>query len=720
MTITHRYFPLRFVSSGSRTLLSLLLTALPLSAQWTVDRNIPISATNFHSVTPAVTTAAAGDTITLFGSVDSAGVLPFSDAQTGEIFPLLLKPGCTLTTGGSTPVYIWNTSAATPNLIEVQGTTSLSLTKIVGINFLGGGNAILSESNGASDQIQLLVKDCRFSHNQFGISTRKLADGHAETSIRSCVIGDGFPTTGATAAFATPHSVGIRYYAEGNPTVGVVGEIIDLTSQGAFTSTNPQSALFPGEDFGKSALTRLVEVLVRDDDGVQQYPLANVGNYTPTQINEAVVTIQGGNWIGGDASLSGGWDVALLARARGQDPHPFASFTSGYTITVAGTTMTGFREDGIYADGTLNGRGHITLSGGCIIQETDDFGAVFDEQRYNGIHLYTEEGYMGLTSAANSLLNNRGNGLYANSGGELVADTSAFRLGAPYGIFLDVAKTQSHENDSHGIYLRNEPNFQPRGWMGGTIRQDPGKLFNLDTDSGSFLEPNGQGLINRCGVSNNGKSGIRILSSGGPGLNGEDPDDNPSGIAVRVSNTIIWNNPEGGLSTTWKNGAPGFETLRKGFYLVPVTHSTMVGNGSPTVDWTIEIDDQNGFVGAGRCYYERIDPGASATLYRTNLWNNIFVRDPFTGLGTDLGLVLNNGFVLGATVVDDTFTTYTDSQVAVAGTRAKAFWGVNPFNLTAEMSDELSIPFLGAGGYLLTSSLPGQFFLNPSGSSINI
>lgn len=705
-----------FAARSSQLAIAISLTALPLSAQWTVDRSLPITATNFHTITLAVNAAAAGDTITVFGASNGSGALPFSDAQTGEVFPILLKPGCTLTTGGSIPVYVWNTQASAPNLIEIQGTTTLSLTRVLGIHFLGGANAILAKSDSSSNQIRLLVRDCRFAKNQYGVSTIKEVDGHAEASIRSCTIGDSVPTTGAAPPHLNPPTAGLRFRASGNATVGVAGEVIDLSTNGAFASMNPQPAPWNSGDLGKPAVSRLVEVYAFDDDGQVQYPSAPSGNYTPSQINEISVDVQGGNWVGGDVSIDGGWDVGLLAQARGQGTNGivnFESFTSGYSITMAGTTVTGFREEGIYADGSLNGRGSLTLSGNCVIEETDTPSASFDDQRFNGIHLYTQEGYMGLTCSSSSFLHNRGNGLYASSGGEFNTAEDDFRLGAPYGIYLEVAKTKFHNNDSHGIYLRNQPEVQAHGWLGGTIHQDPGKQFNQDTDSGSFLEPNGQGLINRCGISNNGKAGVRILASGDSGLNGGGPDNNPSGISIRLSNSIVWNNPEGGFSANWINGPLGEEGNRKGYFLVPVTHSTMVGNGSPTTDWTIEIDDQNSFVGAGRCYYERIDPGLSAIKYRTNLWNNILVRNPSIGNDFDLGPVLDNRFSLGLTVVDFNTSAYLDHQIAIAGTRGKAFWGMNRYTNSAEMSDQLA-PFLGAGSYSLSSFLPGQFFLDPN------
>lgn len=724
MTISLSSIFSQLAARSSQLAIAISLTALPLSAQWTVDRSLPITATNFHTITLAVNAAAAGDTITVFGASNGSGALPFSDAQTGEVFPILLKPGCTLTTGGSIPVYVWNTQASAPNLIEIQGTTTLSLTRVLGIHFLGGANAILAKSDSSSNQIRLLVRDCRFAKNQYGVSTIKEVDGHAEASIRSCTIGDSVPTTGAAPPHLNPPTAGLRFHASGNPTVGVAGEVIDLSTNGAFASMNPQPAPWNSGDLGKPAVSRLVEVYAFDDDGQVQYPSAPSGNYTPSQINEISVDVQGGNWVGGDVSIDGGWDVGLLAQARGQGTNGivgFESFTSGYTVTMAGTTVTGFREEGIYADGSLNGRGSLTLSGNCVIEETDTPSASFDDQRFNGIHLYTQEGYMGLTCSSSSFLHNRGNGLYANSGGEFNTAEDDFRLGAPYGIYLEVAKAKFHNNDSHGIYLRNQPEVQAHGWLGGTIHQDPGKQFNQDTDSGSFLEPNGQGLINRCGISNNGKAGVRILASGDSGLNSGGPDDNPSGISIRLSNSIVWNNPEGGFSANWLNGPLGEETNRKGYFLAPVSHSTFVKNGSaPSFDWSMEIDDQNSFSGAGRCFYERVDPGPLATKYRTNLWNNIFVRDPFTGSGPDFGIVLNNIFSPNLTVIDFNTFAYQDHQIAVGGCRGIAFWGANKYNSSAQMSDDAILPMLGSGSYLLSSVLPNQFFLDPLGPPLDI
>ncbi len=612
------------------------------------------------------------------------------------------------------------------DLLTIQGAPTLSLTRIIGINFLGGDTAIKASSTGQANQIQLLVKDCRFAFNETGVwATGQVGgmgagDGYVECSVRSAIFGDTIPATTSTPPFQNKPTAGIRFHSLNEVGPGVVGEVIDLTTVGNFVQMAP-APLFVQHDLAANSVTRLVEVFAGSGEATRvEYPGFATGDYTPQTINEAIVSIQGGDWNGGVSNVagSGGWDVGLLAQAQGVVPVgvPFQSFTCGYQVTMTGATLRKFREEAIYADGTINGRGLLTVNGGSILKTTGSPSAPFDDQRHNGIHAYSIEGYMGIFLANSQILNHRGNGLYAVNGGAHASDESTLELGAPFGIYLDIRKDNIHGNEANGIYLREE-HAGPNGFIGGTIHQNPGGLFNIDADNGDFLQPNGQGIINRCAISNNGKAGFRVLANGNDGTLQGPPFEVPSGVAVRLSNSFIWNNPEGGISSTWNTGSAASVTDRKGYYLVPVTHCTLVGNGGPGFDWNIEIDDQDG-ANAGRCRYERIDPG-SLTKYRTNLWNDIFIRDPNIGLAADFGNVLNNGILPSATVVD-TGGPYNDDVVAIAGCRGKAFWGGNPFTGSAEMTDTPSIPFAGIGSYVLTSTNPGQFFLAYSGPPSNI
>jgi len=711
---------------GSRLLCAVCLTALPLSAQLTVDRSQPLGGNNYYSITLAVgAVSGPGTTITIFGDGSATGVIPYSDVYPGypESFPIVVPAGTTLTTGGSLPVYVWNTNPSAPDLFTIQGAPTLTLTRIIGLNLLGGDNAIMAESNSSTALIKLQVKDCRFAFNKYGVTAIGKAvsgDGYVECSVRSATFGDSIPATTAVPPFQNKPTVGIRFHSDNTANPGVLGEVIDLSTVGNFAQMAPAPPLLGPNDLAASSVTRLVEVFVGKGDATRvEYPGALSGNYAAQKINEAIVTIQGGDWNGGaPVAGTGGWDIGLFAQAQGFVPVgiPFQSFTCGYQVTMTGATLTGFREEAIYADGTVNGRGLLTVNGGSILQTTGQLSVPFDEHRYNGIHVYSVESYMGVTLANSQLLDNRGNGLYARNDGEHASNESTFELGAPFGIYLDIQKDKIHRNEANGIYLREE-HAAPNGFIGGTIHQDPNSQFNIDADTGDFLEPNGQGILNRCAISNNGKAGFRVLANGDDGTLHGAPFELPSGVALRISNAMIWNNPEGGISSTWDTRSSALVTDRKGYYLVPVTHSTLVGNGGPGFDWSIEIDDQDG-TNAGRCRYERIDPG-SLIQYRTNLWNDIFVRDPSTGTGNDFGNVLNNVILPGATVKDIGTNVYGDDNVAVAGCRAIAFWQGAPID-AARLSEVLTMPFIGSGGYNLSSTNPGQFYLDPFGIATDI
>ncbi|MFK5954838.1 MAG: hypothetical protein QM477_00155 [Planctomycetota bacterium] len=196
-------------------------------------------------------------------------------------------------------------------------------------------------------------------------------------------------------------------------------------------------------------------------------------------------------------------------------------------------------------------------------------------------------------------------------------------------------------------------------------------------------------------------SGVKIRAIGDSGIVPGEPDTIPAGVSILLSNNFIWNNPEGGIRGQWLES--GFD---KGFFLVPIAHNTLVGNGGPGFDWSLEIDDQNGLSSTPRAIYEWDEPGPVALQYRTNIWNTTLVRDPNTGLGPDLGPVLVD---MANSALDDGVVDLDADIVGFAGTRGNGFWGP-PGASNPRMSLQTNITFVGVvGGFNLASTLPGQF-----------
>jgi hypothetical protein len=681
----------------------------------------------FTSITDALQVSVAGDTVNVLGMVDQVSglVVGYNQANyfTGgsqETFPLQVPAGVTVQKFGIAPVFVWDSLGGSnaPNLVQISQSMSFQPTRIIGLSFLGGNNAIYSTASGSGNRVDLLVNECRFSRNRVGVFTQSQQGGLARTAVRNCLVSDQVPNSVGAQPALQDQQVGAKFWAiesEQSIPSETIGEILNLTTSGSFTAMDPQDPNSGQNGYRTLNLktSRLVEVWALGTDmEVHEHPNAPT-NYMKAPIPKVALDIIGGDWVGGD-STNGGWDVGLFAEARGDDfwnwaigSDRLADYRSGFEITMSGTTLSNFQEDGIYCGAALSGRGNLSMGDGASVTDTG-LGGMPSETRRSGLHAYHEEGYLGLEVQGCQFSGNRGNGLHFNADGEYACDDSEQRLAVPYGLYLDVNKSSMHHNGGHGIYMENQAPAQPSSFVGGTIFQDADGTFNIEEDGQGFGLPNGQGRINRCGISNNGMAGVRIEAEGEHGVFPDDPNSAPSGVAVRFSNSMIWNNPEGGVSATWLPTG-GNHLAAKGFFLAPVSHCTLVANGDDTHNWNVEFDDQDKEASFQRAVYEWIEPG-SLRLYRTDFWNSIFVRNPNNGNGPDLGPVAG---VQGNSVVDDNVTMPTSDQIGIAGVRGNSFWGANGFGL-AQMSDQAIIPFKGVGQFQVASTNYKQFLLSNS------
>jgi len=671
---------------------------------------------NFHSITAAAGTATGADTIEVH-ALDPTGLAGYSQINTNESYPIALARGVTVRGVGNGPVYIWSDAAVPPtSLFTLAAGSGNKLTTIRGLQFIGGSSAITASASALSQANQALLRECSFRSQRIAVISIATNGAQCEISLRDCLLQEGgVPTTGATAVLES-QDAGFQFHAIGSGGSGgsqvpskVVAEIIELQVSGAFATTGGLTTQGDLAMMGVPTASRIVDIYAQGDNSRKQYdPDPTVSQTIP----EVLLTTQGGTWTGG---TSFGWDMGIYAEAQGPGLLPY-NFHAGWQITMTGTTVKDFALDGFYGMSDRGSRGLLDMNGSTQISNTQ--GGLIGNL-YNGIHLFSGEqgGYVGLLATSSSIAGNAGHGLFAhNSASPVGVNTSGYYLIAPEGIFLQARTCTFEKNGGAGLSVLVGDQEGGNSWVGGTIHQHqtgPGVWDFVLDGSEAFLEPHGQGTLQRNIFDANGQAAIEVRGNGSDGVRSGQPDETPAGVAFRVSSSMIWNHKMGALDATW---APAFgdPNLRKGFYLVPVTQDTMCFNGDATTgkDWTMEIDDQGGVAGAqARCVYEKLDP-VSLIKYRTMVYNSILFRDPLnpTSLATDLGPILNSN-IPGALYsrIDDNAVTLLDSQIGFAGTRGRGFWGTGSGG-GDKMTNSPSVPFIGplnAG-----SSNPLQFFLS--------
>jgi len=128
--------------------------------------------------------------------------------------------------------------------------------------------------------------------------------------------------------------------------------------------------------------------------------------------------------------------------------------------------------------------------------------------------------------------------------------------------------------------------------------------------------------VNACAVSNNGEAGFRFRIVGHHGSLGVGGGWRAA-ANVRLVNNSVWNNPAGGVYAVLEP-PPG---INEGpYFLVPLVHDTLAGNGSAQAPWSIEISELA--AAQGDTLYQFQDP--SGQDLRCLLANSIFERKVFT------------------------------------------------------------------------------------------
>ena len=695
---------------------------------------LPGGATRTSSLTAAANAAIAGDTILVQGLVDLAtgqilgyseqAWYPYQQTWGAETFPILLKAGVTLKPADSTPVYVWSITSPT-SLIELQAPTSspVALTRIEGLTLIGGIVGVQArQTTGTASQT--LLKSLVLNRNAIGAEFAAEST-NVGASVRECVISDFSITTPMTPPQDQGQSIGLKFEArDGGPSSqagNLQAEVVELTTSGAFANMAPLAWNTTNDlerDHGIQTGTRLIEVHVHGS--IREHPSAPT-SFTPVDISDVQLTVQGGDLDGRETSTTG-WDVGLYTSASSGETTTNWDYYSGYRVSVSGTSLHACRLAGILATTTVNTRGRVeTVAQTEIFDVGTSSTHVNDDYRRSGVHLFALEGYLGFIGMNASSSRNTGNGIWAHHYAEILA----LPCFLPQGTFVGLFRFEAHENDGNGIEF-HVGDLDGTGIVGGTAHYDlDGQMIRRHlSDDGENFQVNvgvngaadlefGQGRIDRCAISNNGEGGIFARSQGT--FDDQDPDGAAATINCRISNSFIWNNPRAAGTTTYCglfvqldpiSGADPDEV--RGLCLLPVTHCTFANNGG-TASWSAEFED--GSDASASAYYGRYawsrlhDPYLATALY-----DSIFYRDIPSYALSDFGPNFELDMI--GTWDSNPGGQVNSWEIGVAGIRAQsATWAGE-----SKSNQSTPSPFVN---FVPNSLSPLGLFLNPSVSNIS-
>jgi len=604
------------------------------------------------SITQAASLAGPGDFIRIIGMTDPATGKPVGYTESnffgnaGEVFPITIADGISVYTTGS-PVYVYSAiPSGTTALFTLAANTGSNQTRIAGITFLGGQIAIDADADGSSGAIvkDILLQDLTFHNNGTGVSAVCAND------VTLSFVADDCRITGAMPVLANPPGIlamdiGFRFQANGNGSTGlpkVTASINSLVTAGPFTGLGGASA---GADvdipFG-SGLSRVIEVHAQGDS-----PEIDAQSQL-NPIPEVILNINGGTLHGGPATNgSGGWDFGVYSSVTSTTSGGL-SYHAGTTVNLNGVVVDSFRKAGIYAVGGRLSRGLINLRGQAIVRNTGT-GLQHDSSKYpihNGVHLFSIEGYLGLSSADSTSEDNAGNGVFLSCPGTQQAESIT-----EYGLYLAMKRTQLHGNGDSGLEMYSgvptelSP-FSQGSIVGGTWSRDTsqggaGDPILAQGDPAASL-PFGQGVVDQCAISNNDLWGIHVRVQGETDFRM---------AFCRFVNTIIWNNLEEGLrgdiSLAQGSNNP------HGTMLTPMVQCTLAGNGDNSLA-SLEFADPGVLPNIGYAYS---NPGSATPDFATEIDNTILQRknpaDSDLGPNLDVvrGLGTTSSGLLGATVI---------------------------------------------------------------------
>lgn len=680
----------RFLSFG----MAALALAPPLVSQnqlWIVD---PAGGGTHTTITAAAAVADDGDDILIKPFIGSnPALLTGYTESSGEVFPITIQPGVHVKkwgNGGET-LAVWSSTASPPSaLFKLVGSPTARATRIEDIFFFGGTRAIQVDTNSDFNGV---IARCQFGWNTMAIDVENASSSEIDLAIRDCKIRSPLPIPPGDndpPVFQDP-AVGIRLHAvrasaSGEPPVVNV-EIRNLETIGSFDSMATTGPSIPGTYYlGASAqqyFTRLIEIYIHGDGDKEH---SGAGGFAP--IPEVNVNLLGGDLAGKATSNdpSAGWDVGVFATTRAIGDQ-LRDFGGGYRIDANGGIIDGFKLAGVHAVVARWHRGEVSLGGGVTVRDTGRHLNQAPDNDHSGVQLYCDEAYLGLKADQATSSSNLGHGVFARTKSTILDNQHK----APSGLYFEVADMEIHENGKHGIAMQVESD----GIVGGA-------WHFVDIGGGSFVRSlvrmpgydysvdYGQGVIDSCSISNNGEAGVHFLTS------------YPSTFFnVRLVNSIIWNNFDGGYLADFDEDSDSTPT-----FLVPLAHCTVAGNEATGSNeaFSINIREHNR-AGGFTPTYAWSGPGGSL---RTKFYNSILQRkDPSEDDFPEQMIVGANKFVL-----DDAFPVGL-REIGAAGLR---YQDSEPASPLFAWSIHDTSPF-EASSILWTSLDATQFYLGNLGAN---
>jgi hypothetical protein len=667
------------------------------------------------TIRAAADVATVGDTILIHGITSGGLPTGYSESHIGggESFPITIQPGVTVKPFSAQDiVMVWTNGTSTPSeLFRILGTNAQpqAAVRIEDLQFYGGACAIRffdhDPLSGTSfNFVRGVIARCEFAWQTLAIDCQVENSTLATIAVRDSRIHSikVIPSSQNDSPNYVAPSVGIRLHAKegSSPSLGknparVDAEIRNLRTAGAFESMAQTGLAIPSyaalenftAQFPASEFTRLIEVYAEDFGTFKEHSLPSPFAPIP-QVN---VLMLGGDCEGASSSnpsfQQAGWDVGLFCSAgwsnSGSLDEPL-DFCAGYHVETSGTKLTGFRYAGIYASSGIFTRGTIELGSGTLVAETGrQASRTVDTNTYSGVHMYLDEGYLGLLADSATVRDNTGEGIFLHTKNTLQKSDMA----SPSGNYLDVKNCALYGNDGNGIAMR----ILTDGIVGGAWHFVNQTRTLLEVPGIDYSVAHGQGSIHNCSISSNGEAGMHFRVKGSTSAG------SPTMANTRITNTIVWNNPLGAYlaDLTGEDSAP--------YFLVPFAHCTFAGNGDGTNgDFTVWVEEE---VGEDATYTWNGNGGTVSTKF----FNSILERKSSSAV--DFGPGMHAIGTASALLEDDSNILMTINQIGCSGLRYMPPSG-GPL---LDISIDEATPFVNASNWSTLD--PTRFYLLNLGSS---
>jgi hypothetical protein len=621
----------------------------------------------------------------------------------GEGFPITINSGVYVRPyGPSDTVLVWSSATNPPSAIFrllSSSSPGATPTRIEELFILGGKRAIKIASKDENDspgvEFSGVIARCQFAGNQIAVDLINDVEMIANIAIRDCKIRSGSPQI--PSGIADPpvlqsQNIGIRLLAVEPENAAVPPQInaeiknLDTVGTFDFMSSN-HFPIFDGwHDIELPPLvydfTRLIEILAKGRGTNLEH--SNLPNLTP--IPEVKVQFIGGNLYGmaDQNNLDAGWQVGIYACTSYFGNLTHKDFLAGYKVETSGTIVDGFKLAGVHGTCKEWGRGEISLNGNTEVRGTGRQSAPSSSNtKFNGVHMTAFYSYLHLDATDSNIHTNTGSGIYLRAQSSKIPEY----LACPTGNMLDAKACNLYGNAKHGISL----NVEEDGIVGGAMHHPNGQSLLKDGGNVNYSVDFGQGSVNSCAISNNGKAGIyfNLKNTGGHNF--------PSYACIRFTNSIIWNNAGGGYLADLTGNATN------PYLLTPIGHCTFAGNGNSVDPFSLKITEEDRANGSNE-NYSWTGPGGGTLS--TKIFNSIFERkNPNEDDFPNYMIFAPNPFLVPNSTI------MPDSEIGVAGIRyqdggTSTLFGVSTYSPT---------PFVDNSSWAILD--PSKFYLLNHGAS---